>query len=58
MSRKKQLSRILSLVLSLSLVIGMLPATAFATASRAIDGEDTDIIQYKGMGMARTVGNA
>ena len=54
MKRQKQLSRVLSLVLTLSMILGMLPTAAFAVDP----SENFDIIQYKGMGMARTVGNA
>ena len=52
MSRKKQLSRILSLVLSLSMVIGMLPTTAWA----AQKGEILDIIEYKSMTLVNLMG--
>ena len=53
MKRQKQLSRVLSLVLTLSLVIGMLPASALAAQVRpyAIEGEIVERTQYKGMTM-------
>ena len=54
MKRQKQLSRVLSLVLTLSMILGMLPTAAFAVDP----SENFDIIQYKGMGMARTTGGA
>ena len=51
MKRQKQFSRVLSLVLTLSLVIGMLPASALAAQLRpyGIDGENVARTQYKGM---------
>ena len=53
MKRQKQLSRVLSLVLTLSLVIGMLPASVLAAQVRpyAIEGEIVERTQYKGMTM-------
>lgn len=52
MKRQKQLSRVLSLVLTLSMILGMLPTVAFA----AQKGEVPGIIEYKAMTLVNLQG--